>query len=153
MVAAAQTAHDPTPAEAGTFARLRTEWARNLHDKHIDASVAEFNADAEFIDPGGNRVRGTAALRQLFTMITATYDSDLTFNSVRVEVSGDLAYDSGTYTENLLLRASGKHQKSSGSYLTEYKRGKDGQWLIVEQVWTGAVYDASLANARAARPA
>jgi peptidoglycan-N-acetylglucosamine deacetylase len=150
-LAAGQSSHSPYPdsekAKADdAFAALREGWARNLHDKKIEESVAEYAADGEFVDPGGGRVRGTADLRRFFTMITATYDSDLVFDSQRVEISGDLAYDSGTYTEKLVLRASGKLQHSSGSYLTIYRRGKDGAWLIAEHVWTGAISDATAAG-------
>jgi ketosteroid isomerase-like protein len=121
----------------GDFARLRAEWTRNLHDKRVDASLAEYAADAEFIEQDGQRVKGTAALKRLYLMITRKFDSDLTFTSLRVEVSGDLAYDSGTYRETLLTRASGAHQEMRGSYLTVYRRDKGGAWLIVQQVWTG----------------
>jgi ketosteroid isomerase-like protein len=83
-----------------------------------------------------------AALRQLFQTITTTMDSDLAFTSERVEISGDLAYDSGTYKETLVTRATGKVQHTSGDYLTVYRRTKapngNAVWLIVEQVWTGA---------------
>ena len=120
------------------FSRLREDWARNLHEKRVDASVAEYAADAEFIEQDGQRVKGTAALKQLYEMITKTFDSDLTFTSVRVEVSGDLAYDSGTYQETLVTRSSRARQKMRGSYLTVYRRAKGGTWLIVQQVWTGA---------------
>ena len=81
------------------------------------------------------------ALRQLFTTITATFDSDLTFTSQRVEISSELAYDSGTYKETLLNRATGKAQNMTGDYLTIYRRTKaangNAVWLIVEQIWTG----------------
>jgi len=134
------------------FARLREEWARNLHQKRVDASVAEYAPDAEFIEEDGQRVKGTAALKQLYETITKTFDSDLTFTSVRVEVSGDLAYDSGTYQETLVTRASGARQNMRGSYLTVYRRGKAGAWLIVQQVWTGApVKDAASKERRRAR--
>jgi len=147
-LAAGQSSHSPYPDAERTkaddaFAPLREQWVHNLHEKRIDASVAQYAADAEFIEPDGSRVRGTVALRHLFETITATYDSDLHFDSLRVEVSGDLAYDSGTYQESLVLRASGKVQHSSGSYLTIYFRsGKSGAWLIVEQAWTGSISDA-----------
>ncbi len=124
------------------FAQLRADWARNLHERRVDASVAEYAADAEFIQPDGQRVKGTAALKQLYEMITQTFDSDLTFTSVRVEVSGELAYDSGTYRETLVTRASGKRQEMSGSYLTVYRHDKGGAWLIVPQMWTGAPAEA-----------
>ncbi|MFZ0503830.1 MAG: hypothetical protein WAM44_08965, partial [Chthoniobacterales bacterium] len=69
--------------------------------------------------------------------ITSTFDSDLNFSSERVETSKDLAYDSGTYTETLVTRATGKSMLTKGSYLTVYRRGKDGNWKIVEQAWIG----------------
>jgi len=62
-----QSSHSPYPDESkDAFAALRRQWARNLHDKQIDASVAEYMADAEFINPEGSRVHGTAELRHLF---------------------------------------------------------------------------------------
>jgi peptidoglycan-N-acetylglucosamine deacetylase len=142
MSAFAQSSHSPDSPSAQTvdaFAELRAEWVRNLREKRIDASVAEYAPDAEFIDPDGGRVRGTAALRGFFAMITKIYDSDLEFYSWRVETAGDLAYDSGTYRERLKLRATGEAQASNGSYLTTYRRGADGKWLITEQVWTGTI--------------
>jgi uncharacterized protein (TIGR02246 family) len=121
-----------------SFLRLHEEWARNLREKHVEASVAEYAADGEFLQPDGSRVKGTDALRTLFENITKTFDSDLTFAVVRVATSGDLTYDSGTYRETLTTRATGKSVQMRGSYLTVYRRGKDGAWRIVEQMWTGA---------------
>lgn len=119
------------------FLRLREVWERNLREKHVDASVAEYAADAEFLQPDGQRVKGADALRKLFETITKIFDSDLTFTPQRIETSGDLTYDSGTYRETLTARATGKSQEMRGSYLTVYRRGREGTWLIVEQVWTG----------------
>jgi ketosteroid isomerase-like protein len=135
----------PDPGAAGqtganvAFEQLRIAWAHNLRDKKIDESVAAYAPDAEFLQPDGSRVRGAAALRKLYESITATYNSDLTFQSLRVESSGSLAYDSGTYSETLIDRATAKPQISKGSYLTIYRRSAGGGWLIVEQVWTGAI--------------
>jgi peptidoglycan/xylan/chitin deacetylase (PgdA/CDA1 family) len=141
MTAAAQSSYEPGhpagPPSEKIFTALRIEWARNLHDKKIDASVTEFAADGEFIQPDGTRVRGREALRKLYETITATFDSDLVFDSRHVEASEDLAYDSGTFREILTLRANGNRLFSTGSYLTVYKRDKDGHWLIAQQVWTG----------------
>jgi ketosteroid isomerase-like protein len=118
------------------FAGLRLEWARDLHDKKVDASVALYTEDADFISDAG-RSHGTAAIRSLYQRITTTFDSNMTFTSQHVEASADLAYDSGTYTETLVARATGKSQHMAGDYLTVYRRGKDGRWRIAEQVWTG----------------
>ena len=117
------------------FAHLRQQWAENLHDKHVEASVADYTPDAEFIDPNGAVYQGSAALRQLFQTVTSRFDSDLQFHSQRLEVSGDLAYDSGNYHETLTDRATGKAQELSGRYVTVYRRLGDGVWRIVEQIW------------------
>jgi ketosteroid isomerase-like protein len=129
------------PAANDGVAHLREEWARNLYDKHVEASVAEYAADADFIDPTGNRVHGAVAIRKLFQTITATFDSDLEFRSQRVETSGDLTYDSGMFCETLTMRATGKRQEINGSYLTIYRK-KDGTWLIVEQIWASSPLEA-----------
>jgi ketosteroid isomerase-like protein len=124
---------------AQVIAQRRADWARNLHDKNIDAAVAEYATDAEFLQPDGSRIRGAAEIRKLYETITATYDSDLVFESQRIEGSGNLIYDSGTFRESLIVRATGKPQLSTGNYLTIYRRSSSGNWLIVEQAWTGSV--------------
>jgi ketosteroid isomerase-like protein len=141
--AAAQSSYQPdqstAPAATRVFAQLREQWAQNLREKKIEASVAEYAADGEFIQPDGGRIHGTNAIRRLYETITVTFDSSLVFDSQRVETSGDLAYDSGTYRETLIVRANGKRQQSQGSYLTVYRRNSSGTWLIVEQVWSGTI--------------
>jgi ketosteroid isomerase-like protein len=130
----------PAPAtDQDPFAALRDQWAKDLKGKFVDDSLAQYAPDADFISDDG-RTHGTAAIRQLFTTVTKTFDSDLGFHSERIEISGELAYDSGTYKETLTNRATGKVQPMAGDYLTVYRRMKvpngNAVWLIVEQVWT-----------------
>jgi peptidoglycan/xylan/chitin deacetylase (PgdA/CDA1 family) len=137
---AGQSSHDPAPAgQPGVrdaFAQLRQEWARNLHDKHIDASVAEYTADGDFVQPDGTSVRGTAALKKLFEMVTATYDSDLAFESHNLLIKDDRATDLGIYRETLVTRATGETARIGGRYMTVYQKQADGSWRIMTQSWT-----------------
>jgi ketosteroid isomerase-like protein len=126
------------PSADSEIARLRSEWARNLHEKNVAQSVAEYAEDADFLQPDGTRVEGRAAIQSLFETVTATFDSTLVFTSVHVEQSGGLAFDSGTYRETLVTRSTGKSVDTRGSYLTVYRRSKSGEWLIVEQMWAAA---------------
>ena len=145
LPASGQAPHQPAKSTQDTpgartetgaiFAQLREQWAGNLRAKRVEASVAEYAPDAEFFDPSGTVYQGCAALRQLFQTVTSSYDSDLQFHSERLEVSGDLAYDSGRYNEVLTERATKKGQKISGRYLTVYRRSGDRVWQIVEQIW------------------
>ena len=127
----------PQVSAADPFQKLRQEWAYDLHEKRLEASTALYSADAIFIQPNGARVKGSAAIRRLYEKVTSTFDSSLNFSSERVEISRDLAYDSGTYTETLVMRATHKSILNKGSYLTIYRRSKDGNWKIVEQMWAG----------------
>jgi ketosteroid isomerase-like protein len=67
----------------------------------------------------------------------AAFDSDLTLRSLRLETSGDLAYDSGEFVETLTNISTGAKISSKGSYIIIYKREAGGAWQIVQQVWTG----------------
>jgi ketosteroid isomerase-like protein len=127
----------PQILTADPFEKLRQEWARDLREKRLEASTALYAQDAVFIQPDGARVKGSPAIRRLYEKVTSTFDSSLNFSSERVEISRDLAYDSGTYTETLVLRATHKSILNKGSYPTIYRKGKDGNWKIVEQMWAG----------------
>ncbi len=132
------TPSDAAQPNAEAFAPLRKAWAKNLREKNVQACVAQYMQDAVFIQPDGSRVTGSEALHQLYAMITNTFDSNLEFNSKHVDISADAATDTGTYHEVLTTRATGKRQLVWGGYETDYRQGKDGQWLIAKQSWTSA---------------
>lgn len=127
----------PQVSTADPIAKLRQKWAHDLQEKRLEASIALYAQDAVFIQPDGTRVKGLVAIRRLYEKVTSTFDSSLNFSSERVEISRDLAYDSGTYTETLVMRATHKSILNKGSYLTIYRRSRDGNWKIVEQMWAG----------------
>jgi ketosteroid isomerase-like protein len=137
----------PLAAAADPFEKLREEWAQDLQAKRVDAATTLYAPDAVFIQPDGTRVTGSTAIRDLYEQITSAFDSRLQFTSEHVEISGDLGYDSGTYAEKLRTRATGRSALMKGSYLTIYRRGKDGNWRIVEQMWTGPQTKAGQAEA------
>jgi uncharacterized protein (TIGR02246 family) len=120
---------------APDFSALRNAWTNTIHARHLDACVALYAPDGVFVLADGTRFKGRKAIRMLYTGAMKTYVSDLHFYSVASHASGDLAYDSGRWNETLMLRATGKIKKSTGSYMTVY-RYENGAWLIVEQVWT-----------------
>ena len=129
-------------ASAGNdFTAMREQWTHNLHDKHVEASIAQYAPEADFHDPSGVVTHGTAALRLLFQTITGTFDSDITFLDHRSEISGNLAYDAGIYNETMVRRATGQKRKLHGSYLTVYRKNAEGRWLIIQQMWTVAPAD------------
>ena len=118
--------------------KLRAEWVKDLHTKQLDQIAALYAEDAEFLHATGTRVSGRAAIRELCKNIMDTMTSDLTLHTATSDRSGDLAYDSGDYSETLTAVSDGKKTQYSGTYVMIFRRQTNGNWLITEQVWTDA---------------
>ena len=127
----------PKETTLETLAKLREAWVQDLRTKQLEPILRFYAPDASFLQPTGERLTGSAALRTLFQTVMASFNSDLTLHSRNLEVSGDLAYDSGDYEESLTNIASGAKINSKGSYIIIYKRQPTGSWQIVQHVWTG----------------
>ena len=121
---------------APEVARLRDDWLQNFRQKNVEAAVAMYAENAAFLPPDGQVVAGRAAIHDLYRTVAATYDSDLTLHSRRIETSGNLAYDTGDFSETLTTISNGAAQKLSGQYIMEFRRDTLGHWKIVEHVWT-----------------
>jgi ketosteroid isomerase-like protein len=130
----------PLTGVAKEIANARGQWIQELRAKHLDLFLKLYTPDAVFLQPTSERVFGVAALRALFKKTMASVTSNPGLKSLDEEDSGDLAFDSGTYTETLTPTSGGAPQEIAGSYLTIYKRQPAGtsgnKWLIIEQSWT-----------------
>ena len=127
----------PQASTLVTLARLHEAWVQDLRTKQLEPILQFYAPDAVFLQPSGERITGTAALRALFQNIMATFNSDLTLHSQNLETSGDLAYDSGDFQETLTAIATGAKITSKGSYIIIFRRQFNGRWQIVQHVWTG----------------
>jgi len=127
----------PKGSSLETFAKLREAWVQDLRTKQLEPILKFYAADAAFLQPNGERLTGSSALRTLFQTIMANFNSDLTLHSRNLETSGNLAYDSGDFEEILTNIATGSKITSKGSYIIIYKRQPNGTWQIVQHIWTG----------------
>lgn len=134
---AAVRAEASQDATLAVLAKLREDWVTALHTKQLEPILKFYAADAAFLQPSGERITGAAALRNLFQTIMTNFNSDLTLDSLNLETSGDLAYDSGEFDESLTNIASSAKIASKGDYVIIYKRQASGGWRIVQHVWTG----------------
>jgi ketosteroid isomerase-like protein len=131
------TSATPQASTIVALARIREAWVQDLRTKQLEPILKFYAPDAVFLQPSGERITGSAALRTLFQTIMATFNSDLTLHSQNLETSGDLAYDSGEFQETLITIATGAKITAKGSYIIIFKRQPNGSWQIVQHVWTG----------------
>jgi ketosteroid isomerase-like protein len=127
----------PQASTLVTLAEIREAWVHNLRTKQLEPILKFYAPDAVFLQPTGERITGSAALRTLFQTVMATFNSDLTLHSQNIETSGDLAYDSGDFQETLTTIATGAKITAKGSYIIIFKRQPNGSWQIVQHVFTG----------------
>jgi ketosteroid isomerase-like protein len=127
----------PQASTVVALAKIREAWVEDLRTKQLEPILNFYDPDAVFLQPTGERITGSAALRTLFQTIMATFNSDLTLHSRNLETSGDLAYDSGDFQETLTTIATGAKINAKGSYVIIFKRQPSGSWQIVQHVWTG----------------
>jgi uncharacterized protein (TIGR02246 family) len=129
---------DEMSGETAAIAKLRDEWAADLHGKRLEAIAMLYAPDAAFLQPTGERIAGRDAIRELCRKIMGIFTSDVRLQSAALELSGNLAYDTGEFRETLISVADGSKIESAGSYLMVFRRQANDGWLILEQVWTGA---------------
>jgi len=122
---AASDANSGVSGVTSEIAKLREQWARELHDKQLDQMIAHYAPDAAFLSPSEGRFTGQTAIRALFKTVMDTVTSDLNLHSISTESSGDLAYDSGDYSETLVPMKGGPNQHFQGDYLIVFRRQKD----------------------------
>ncbi|HYL64109.1 MAG TPA: DUF4440 domain-containing protein [Candidatus Methylomirabilis sp.] len=127
----------PQASTIVTLAQIREAWVQDLRTKQLEPILKFYAPDAVFLQPTGERITGSAALRTLFQTVMATFNSELTLHSQNLETSGDLAYDSGDFQETLTTIATGAKITAKGSYVIIFKREPNGSWQIVQHIWTG----------------
>jgi uncharacterized protein (TIGR02246 family) len=120
------------------IAEARDSWLAAFKSKDVDAAVGFYATDAAFLQPSGERIGGIQAIRELYQKVVSTYDTDLVLRSRNLEVSANLAYDSGEYEETLTNRATGQKQHFRGQYVMIFRLSSDGHWKIIQHAWTVA---------------
>ena len=134
MLAACGGAQKPATT-TDELAALRESWSRAFNAKQLDAVVATYALDAVFLPITGGRVVSAAAIKNLYERIWNQLTPHVELTSHVVERSGNLAYDSGEYVENVV--SGGTAVNIAGNYVFVYRRQAEG-WRIVEQIWTEA---------------
>src|SRR5215468_12668757 len=106
-------------------AQARDRWLAAFKSKNVDQAIGFYASDAAFLQPTGDRIEGIEAIRELYKKVASTFDSDLLLKSRNLEVSADLAFDSGEYEEILSDRATAQKQHFRGQYLMVFRLSSD----------------------------
>ncbi|MDX1583483.1 MAG: SgcJ/EcaC family oxidoreductase [Thermoanaerobaculia bacterium] len=110
---------------------VRSAWIESAEADDAAAVAKLYAEDAVFVSPMSGPVRGSDALEQHWSETFATA-ADTTVEPEKTEVSGDLAYDYGTFSQTI-TPPDGDAQDIEGHYVVVMKR-TGGEWKIVRHL-------------------
>jgi ketosteroid isomerase-like protein len=121
------------PADTSELKQEVMEADRSFSKMASEKGIAEafiFYADEKVIKPGDGRqpIVGKYALMQSYKNNPPKYS--LTWEPLKAEASGDLAYTFGGYTL-ITKNQAGKDTTLYGNYVSIWKRKRDGSWRYV----------------------
>lgn len=125
---------DMSRAEAGVR-RITQEWVLGCNTKHLDDLLDLYVADALVLRSNYPPVRGAAAVREFFFAALDAGLGEVEMDPLRVDVSGDLAYEAGRY-KALIPSATGKRREDRGKYLWVCARQSNGEWKLAADCWS-----------------
>ena len=131
------TPHFP-PLNSPNFALLRQSWIEDLESKRLASELRRYAPVATLLNPDGTHADGIGQIRDLYTSVFARFDAHVQLTTRNNGLSGDLAYDSGSWQEDLTDRGTQATTHAAGDYLVLYHRDGLGPWLILQQAFTQA---------------
>ncbi len=144
-------AAEDTSADEATIRAAAPAWADAYNAQDADKLAAMYWDDATLLPPGAAGQTGTVAIREyLAADSAATQAAGLTMNIPEagvVDVSRDLAYESGTFS---VTDASGA-TVDTGKYIGVLQK-RDGKWRYIRDTWNSDHAPAAAPPAEAPAP-
>ncbi len=120
--------------DAGRIRAGTASWVKSFNSGNAGAVVALYSDDAVLMPPNAPLARGIAAIKEAIAKeIAGAKKGGVTFavgTVDEVNVSGDMAWHSGTY----VVKDKGGKTVDAGKFLEAWER-KGGKWRIVRDMW------------------
>jgi len=125
---------DTRAADEKAIRDSETAWVKEFAAKDMDKIVAHYADDGMVLLSNAPTMVGKDAIRAGMkdTVIDPKFSLDL--KTVKVEVSGDLAYSQGTYSVMAPDPKTKKVMAETGRYVEVYKKQPDGAWKMIEDI-------------------
>lgn len=131
----AQGDADSAAAAAG-IAESASAFSRALERGDAAGMADQYVADATLVPPNGGMITGREAILAFWTPRNPEFRTLAhSLTTDRLEVSGEVAVEVGTWRQESQLRDEPPRQ-SAGRYLVVWRRQPDGAWKMQFDSWT-----------------
>jgi uncharacterized protein (TIGR02246 family) len=128
--AAAQGKDDPA------VAKLRAAYQAALNAQDPAGIAKLYAADGAELPPNAPAANGRAAIEAYHKAMKQQWmNHGITITSTAVRVSGDIAYDAGTYKQQLMSQKDGSMLDDKGKYIVLMKKDASGAWVISHAIY------------------
>ena len=119
-----------------TIEAMTAKSARDMVAGTWDTTLANYTEDAVSMPALSPMVKGKNAIKEEYArmMGTGMKFTKVDFATMEVNVSGEYAYEIGTYTMTFEMPPMGE-MTDVGKYVTVYQQAKDGSWKIKVETW------------------
>jgi ketosteroid isomerase-like protein len=119
-----------TAADEAAIAEFNRRYVKAINDGDIDTLASLTTEGHMMIASGGPPLTGKKALVDAMARIFQTTEFDESWAPEETVVSGDLAYQRGTFVVVAKPKAGGAESRSTGNFLRIYRK-IDGVWFMV----------------------
>ncbi len=119
-----------TTVDEAAIAEFNRRYLKAINDGDIDTLASLTTDEHMMISSGGPPLSGKKALVDAMTRAFQTTDFDESWAPEETVVSGDLAYQRGTFVVIAKGKAGGVESRITGNFLRIYRK-IDGAWFMV----------------------
>jgi uncharacterized protein (TIGR02246 family) len=121
-------------ADEAAIAEFNRQYLKAINDGDIESLAALTTEDHMMISSGGAPLAGKKALVDTMTRAFETNKFHETWAPQETVVSGDLAYQRGTFVVEATPKAGGEMSRTTGNFLRIYRK-IDGKWFMVRDTF------------------
>jgi uncharacterized protein (TIGR02246 family) len=126
---AATSSADSKQKDIEAIQALLTRIQQTFNAGQLDTFMPAFAQDAIVSAQANPDYVGAAAIREMYAAAMSQMNIQVSFDTKEIEVSGDLAYESGTYTLKLADKATGQSAgEVTNRHVHIFRRQPDGSW-------------------------
>ena len=127
---AAQGKDDPA------IGKVRSAYQTALGSQDGAALAKLYAADGVEMPPNAPAAKGRAAIEAFHKAFAQQWMMHgMTITSTEAKVTGDTAYDVGTYKQSLMAQKTGAMVEDKGKYIVLLKKDAGGAWLISHAIY------------------